>query len=94
MEHFTSDEVLLHHFLHRLYRSMIGGLSFLAASTQSDLNFPISLISRVVDHPTMFHLQAARRDFRYFAATICFGIYYPCTSIVEIVAAVVADWGW
>lgn len=53
----------------KLYRSLVGGLLYLAA-TRPDLMFDASYLSRYLREPKAKHYQEAKRVLRYIKGTI------------------------
>ena len=60
----------------KLYRSMIGSLLYLTASTP-DIMFSVCLCARFQSYPKESHLIAVKRIIRYVKGTIGMGLYYP-----------------
>lgn len=75
----------------RLYRSMIGGLLYLAA-TRPDLAFAASYLSRSLSQPREENLQEAKRVLRYIQGTMDYGLNFHETSQVELVGFSDSDW--
>ena len=64
-----SHSELLDSTHHTLFRSIIGGLSYAAHMTRSDIAYAVSFLSRHLAAPTLQHLNAAKRILRYLAGT-------------------------
>ena len=62
---------------HKRYRSLIGGLSYLAICTRPDISFAVSVLSRQLHAPSERHLILAKRVVRYVAGTVDMRIFYP-----------------
>ena len=79
---------------HRRYRSLIGGLAYLAICTRPDIAFAVSTLSRQLHAPAKRHLILAKRVVRYIAGTADKKIFYPrSTGASEpLMAYADADW--
>ncbi|GKC40973.1 putative ribonuclease H-like domain-containing protein, partial [Tanacetum coccineum] len=62
-----------------LYRSMIGSLMYLT-SLRPDIMFVVSACARFHVKPTVSHLQAVKRIFRYLKGQPKLGLWYPKDS--------------
>lgn len=51
------------------YRQAVGSLLYLAVKTRPDISFAVSTLSRFVSKPTVIHVEAVKRVFRYLAGT-------------------------
>ena len=51
------------------YRQLVCSLMYIAVMTRPDLSFAVSILSRVLDKPTIQTWQAAKRVLRYLSAT-------------------------
>jgi hypothetical protein len=67
---------LLDSTLHSTFRSIIGGLSYAALMTRSDIAYAVSALSRHLAAPTMQHLNAAKRILRYLAGTAHYSMIF------------------
>jgi hypothetical protein len=54
---------------HKLFRRLIGELSYAALNTRVDIAFLVAKLSRSLAAPTELHIQAAKHIFRYLAGT-------------------------
>ncbi|XP_074361226.1 secreted RxLR effector protein 161-like [Apium graveolens] len=54
---------------------MIGGLRYLV-HTRPDIAFAVGIISRFMEHPTVMHMNAAKRVLRYIKGTLDYGLVY------------------
>ncbi|XP_074356309.1 secreted RxLR effector protein 161-like [Apium graveolens] len=54
---------------------MIGGLRYLVY-TRPDIAFVVGIISRFMEHPTVMHMNAAKRVLRYIKGTLDYGLVY------------------
>ncbi|CAI7823404.1 unnamed protein product, partial [Closterium sp. NIES-54] len=59
--HAHAEEPLLRDELVRLYQSIMGSLMYASTTTQSQIAYAVSQLSKVVSCPKAFHLQAAKR---------------------------------
>eukprot|EP00171_Calliarthron_tuberculosum_P002740 IDg2740t1 len=90
------DEEPLNAREHAMYRAIVGGLMYLAASTRPDLALSVSTLARQMHVPTYRHMRNAKRTLRIIGGTAKLGILYPKKGPLapqSIVAAVDADWG-
>ena len=91
------NEPALNHKDHARYRSMVGGLLYLAVGTRPDISFAVSVLARQVHKPAARHLSYLKRILRYIAGTVTLGLEYPRSvqtlSPLSIAAHVDADWG-
>lgn len=81
---------------HHLFRSMVGGLAYLATCTRPDLTFSVSVLARQLHNPSARHLAQVKRVLRYISGTLDYGLFFPSAgnlSAVSLRAAVDADWG-
>ena len=82
---------------HKVYRSMIGSLLYLAVCTRPDMLFSVSALARQLHTPTLRHMSLIKRIFRYVAGTVNYGLKYSrsvkqsCRSLVANVNADKAD---
>ncbi|XXG87673.1 hypothetical protein AAC387_Pa11g2303 [Persea americana] len=67
------------------YKQIVGSLMYLT-TTQPDIMFVVSLLSRYMDHPTELHFQAAKRVLRYLKRTCDLGILYRKGGDEELIA--------
>lgn len=61
---------------HEKYRSIIGGLLYLANTTRIDISFPVSRLSQYLNEPKEHHLNAAKRVLRYLKGTANYGLVF------------------
>lgn len=89
----TKDEMLSPDNHHR-YRSLIGGLSYLAICTRPDISFAVSILSRQLHAPSKRHLVLAKRVVRYVSGTVDKKIFYPRSNVNSepLMAYTDADW--
>ncbi|GJP65654.1 hypothetical protein CLOP_g22521 [Closterium sp. NIES-67] len=72
--HAYEDEPLLRDELVKLYQSIVGSLMYACTTTQPQIAFAVSQLSKVASCPKMFHLQAAKRVLR--SGGISFGRWW------------------
>ncbi|CAI7757818.1 unnamed protein product [Closterium sp. NIES-54] len=79
---------------HRLYQSIVGSLMYASTTTQPQIAYAMSQLSKVVSCPKAFHLQVAKRVLRYLKGCVKLGIFYPTHSKpqVELVGFSDADY--
>nr|GEV39336.1 hypothetical protein [Tanacetum cinerariifolium] len=83
----TREDVDLH-----LYRSMIGSLMYLTASTP-DIMFVVCACARNQVTPKECHLHAVKSIFRYLKGHPKLGLWYPKESPFDLVAYSDSDYG-
>ena len=96
------DEEQLDHVSHHTYRSVVGGLAYIATCTRPDLSFAVSALARHMHCPTNRHLIQAKRVLRYLAGTLHRGLFFSSSQRIYagslhvsqscLHAAVDADW--
>nr|GEV79892.1 copia protein [Tanacetum cinerariifolium] len=69
----------------RIYRSMIGSLTYLTLS-RSDIMFVVCAYARFQVTPNVLHLHAVKRIFRYLKGKSHLGLWYPRDSPFNLVA--------
>ncbi|CAI7810723.1 unnamed protein product [Closterium sp. NIES-53] len=92
--HAYAEEPLLRDELVQLYQSIVGSLMCASTTTQPQIAYAVSQLSKVVSCPKAFHLQAAKRVLRYLKGCVKSGIFYPAHSKpqVELVGFSDADY--
>ncbi|CAI7734688.1 unnamed protein product [Closterium sp. NIES-53] len=92
--HAHAEEPLLRDELVQLYQSIVGSLMYASTTTQPQIAYAVSRLSKVVYCPKIFHLQVAKRVLRYLKGCIKSGIFYPTHSKpqVELVGFSDADY--
>ncbi|CAI7874111.1 unnamed protein product [Closterium sp. NIES-54] len=92
--HAHAEEPLLRDELVQLYQSIVGSLMYASTTTQPQIAYAVSQLSKVVSCPKAFHLQAAKRVLRYLNGCVKSGIFYPAHSKpqVELVGFSDADY--
>ena len=61
---------------HARYRSMIGGLLYLANTTRVDICFIVNRLSQFLNKPMKHHMRAAVLVFRYLKSTMNYGLVF------------------
>ena len=56
------------------YRSLVGGLIFVAVSTRPDISFTVSLLTQAFSAPTDLHLSMAYHCLAYLVGTSNYGL--------------------
>ena len=79
----THNSEALDSTLHSTFRSIIGGLSYAALMTRSDIAYAVSFLSRHLAAPTMQHLNAAKRKLRYLAGTAHYSMIFQSPTSTE-----------
>ena len=75
------------------YKSLIGGLLYIAGYSRPDISFSVSLLARCVQNPHWIHWKAARRVLGYLKKTIDFSLVFPRSeSELKVYAWCDADW--
>ncbi|CAI7802000.1 unnamed protein product [Closterium sp. NIES-54] len=92
--HAHAEKPLLRDDLVQLYQSIVGSLMYARTTTQPQIAYAVSQLSKVVSCPKAFHLQAAKRVLRYLKGCVKSGIFYPAYSKpqVELVGFSDADY--
>jgi hypothetical protein len=79
-----------------LYRSMVGALMYMSLYTRPDITHAVNICSRFMSSPTVTHLQAIKKIFRYLHGSIEYGLLYNNNNNgnkVVVTAYSDADWG-
>jgi len=63
------------------YFSAIGALMYLSNQTRPDIAFPVNLLARFSQKPTMRHWNGIKHIFRYLKGTDDMGLFYDRTSM-------------
>lgn len=81
---------------HHFYRSVIGGLFYLATYSWSDITFSMAALARILHNPLFCHLGMAKRICRYVKGTLHYGLQFSCRQVISpcsLRGAVDSDWG-
>jgi hypothetical protein len=62
---------------HDEYRSIVGGLLYLAVHTRFDISFHVGQLAKYMSCPTVLHMQAAKHLLRYLAGTADMALHFP-----------------
>lgn len=73
-----------------LYKKLVGSLMYLTA-TRSDRMFAISLISRFMESPKVYHWQVGKRILKYVSGTRNYEIIYSKTSDFKSIGYIDSD---
>lgn len=75
------------------YRSLIGGLRYLADMTRPDIAFAVGELSRFLNNPGEVHMQAAKRVLRYLKGTKHWKVRFDCNKELTLFGYSNSDWG-
>lgn len=91
-----STEESLENHQNQLYRSMVGGLSYLATCNRPDISFYVSSLSRHMQISAARNMLFVKRVFRYISGTLDMGSLFPSNTMINpssLLAAVDSGWG-
>ena len=74
------------------YRSLVGGLIFVAVSTRPDISFAVSLLTQAFSAPTDLHISTAYRCLAYLVGTSEYGLTLGGPVSNDILAFSDSDW--
>lgn len=74
------------------YRSVVGGLLYLAVRTRPDIAFVVAAVAKFTSHPTQEHWTAVKRILRYLKGSQDVGIMYASGNLTDIIGYCDADW--
>lgn len=74
-----------------LYRSIIGALPYLT-TTRPDIIQSVGMVGRFQSTPKQSHLLAVKRILRYLKGTPDFGLWYPKSTTLTVIAYTDVDW--
>ena len=74
------------------YHRLVGRLLYLT-TTRPDIAFATQQVSQLMASPTMQHFKAVMRVVRYLKASLGRGLFFSCSSEVQILGFSDADWG-
>ncbi|CAI7740829.1 unnamed protein product [Closterium sp. NIES-54] len=69
------------------YQSLIGSVIYAAVHTRSDASFGVGQLARVVQRPTVEHLEVAKRLVRYLGSTACAGVQFSAGGQLKQIGA-------
>lgn len=75
-----------------VYRQALGGLQYLSF-TRPDISFAVNKLSQFMHAPTVTHLGAVKRLFRYLNGMRDFGVWLRPSSAMPLHCFSDADWG-
>jgi hypothetical protein len=73
------------------YREAVGSLMYLAVCTRPDIAYAVSLVSQVLNSPTVYHWKIVKRIFKYLKGTLDIGLKYKGDDHCRITAYSDAD---
>jgi len=73
------------------YKSLVENLLYLTA-TRSDILFATSLLCRFMNSPSHFHLEVAKKVFRYIQDTMEYVIRFDGVSQLKLIGFYDSDW--
>lgn len=73
------------------FRRLIGKLIYLT-TTRLDLSFAVQQLSQFMTAPSNTHYDAAIRVLRYVKSSPGLGLFFPCTSTLQLKAFSDSDW--
>ena len=74
-----------------LYQSMVGSLLHVARATRPDIAHAVGIVSKFNAEPTVAHLTAVKRIFRYLKGTLDLALHYEATD-KRLLGYSDADW--
>jgi hypothetical protein len=74
-----------------LYHQLVGSLIYLT-TTQPDISFAVSMVSRFMSNPKEIHWKEAKRILRYLRGTIGYGLIYRSTEDFRLIGYTDSDW--
>jgi Reverse transcriptase (RNA-dependent DNA polymerase) len=74
------------------YRSLVGGLMYLANGTRPDISHSVGQLARHNQNPTQAHWSAALQVLRYVAGTLSRGLCYRRDGNAELIGYVDSNW--
>jgi len=75
------------------YRSLVGGLRYLADMTRPDIAFAVGELARFMINPGEIHMQAAKRVLRYLKGTQHWKVRFDGNADLTLVGYSDSDWG-
>jgi hypothetical protein len=75
------------------YRTIVGGLMYLATGTRPDLAFAVGRLCKHLKEPRLMDNVAMKRVLRYLAGTVDLGLVYSRSGGVQVTGFADASWG-
>jgi hypothetical protein len=75
------------------YQQVVESLMYAMLCTQTDLAYPISVLSQHMANPNMEHWMAVKRIFRYLQGTLQMKLQFGATPSKEVLGYCDVDWG-
>lgn len=66
------------------FREAVGSLMYLMLATRPDIAFAVGIVSRYLDRPSIQHIKAVKRIFRYLKVTKDLGIIFKKTNLFSL----------
>lgn len=73
------------------YRRLIGRLLYLN-TTRPDILFATQQLSQFLDKPATTHYKATQRVLKYLKGCLGKGVFFPCSSSLQLMGFSDADW--
>lgn len=73
------------------YREAVGSLMYLSVATRPDIMYAVAIVSRFLEKPTIVHVKAVKRIFKYLKNTINYGIFYVSGGESQLIGYSDAD---
>ena len=74
------------------YRSLLGTLNHIGVSTRPDIAYAVSILSKYLNRPSIYHLHAAKRIIRYLYTTRSCGIRFRSGGGFNLKTYTDSDW--
>jgi len=75
----------------KLYRELVESLVYLTVA-RPDIAYAVHLVSQFMATPCTTHYDVVLRILRYIKGTLFEGLYFPCSSSLELKAYLNLDW--
>ena len=73
------------------YRQLVGSLIYLT-TTQPDISFAVSMVSRFMAKPKELHWKTTKRILRCLRGTVGYGLVYRSTKDFRLIGYIDSDW--